>query len=275
MVSASTGGAVAAFVYIESNKDVLFGKVYIVGAVAVVFTVVWFFVLTAAANSIMLLVGAVTTAVSGGIGWYTALNKKDDLVMMHAVAKFEEQLQRMKEAEAKLSAALDTMMVSGKEIDKLDGEIKAEQAATEGTIKSIQKINGEAMETDKRAAHEKILVALADIDGNRTFEASECERLLRLLCNMSGREPDDPDIEGVRAAMPPLNDPTISMTAKEMHKLLNDINAFDLIMEPPADEFLKFGFKSREDSARKLPIEHIVDSPGRSDTAPTDPEEAA
>lgn len=274
MASASTAGAVAAFVYIESNKDVLFKYVYILGAISCVLAVVLFFL---PESSIILLIGATAAAVSGGIGWYTALNKKDDLNMMKAVAKFEEQLQRLKAAEAKLESALNTMMVSGQEIDALDREIKAEQDATEGTIKSIQKINGESMEADKRAAHEKILVQLADIDGNRTFERVECERIIRLLCNMAGRDPDDDLIEEVRQAMGPLNGGPM-MTSKEMHKLLNEINAFDLIMEPPPDEFQKEGFKSRQDSSRRLPVEHVIDSASAvvaADPVAADPEERA
>merc|ERR1712070_1005908 len=121
--------------------------------------------LFAMSGTVMYLISATGTAVCGGIGWYCALNKKDDLNMMRAVAKFKEQLGSMKEAEAKLASALQTMTVSGKKMDELEAEIKKEQDATEGTIKSIQKINGQAMEQDKRVAHERILCNLADMDG--------------------------------------------------------------------------------------------------------------
>jgi len=270
MVSASTGGAVAAFVYIESNKDVLFKYVHFAGYASILFTIVFFFL---PANSLILLVGASATAISGGIGWYTALNKKDDLNMMRAVAKFEEQLARLKAAEQKLDAALSTMTVAGADIDELNEEISKEQDATEATIRSIQKINGEAMDADKRTAHEKILVTLADIDGNRTFEVAECERLIRLLCNMSGKDPDDPIIEETRAKMPPLNEPGVSMTSKQMHSLLNTIDAFDIIMEPPEDFFKNEGFKSRQESRKRLTIPAQISSPGSGPSSP--PEDPA
>lgn len=272
MVSAQTGGAVAAFVYIESNKDVLFKYVHFAGFASVLFTLIFFFL---PASSIVLLVGATATAVSGGIGWYTSLNKKDDLNMMRAVAKFEEQLERLKAAEQKLDAALSTMTVAGADIDELNEEISKEQDATEATIRSIQKINGEAMDADKRSAHEKILVTLADIDGNRTFEVAECERLIRLLCNMSGKDPDDPIIEETRTKMPPLNEPGKSMTSKQMHTLLNDIDAFDIIMTPPEDFFKDQGFKSRNESKRRLTIPASLDDASAVSGGPSEPAEDA
>jgi hypothetical protein len=244
-MSGTTAVAVSAFVALESNKDVIFKYVYLVGCGNAVFCLAMFGLLSVMPGTIMFMVSAIGTASAGGIGWYCALNKKDDLNMMRAVAKFKEQLGRMKEAEAKLSSALATMTVSGKKMDELEAEIKTEQDATESTIKSIQKINGEAMSQDKRAAHERILCNLADMDGNRTFGADECHRLLRLLCNMSGKDPDDPLIIAFRAKLTPLSHNTI-LTSKQMNGLLNEIDAFDIIMEPPADDFVKFGFESRE-----------------------------
>ena len=138
----SPAQAVGIFVILETNKDPIFKRLWIVGVVACLYSVAITGVLLVGASTVVYLLSAVGTAVCGFFGWWASLNKKDDLNMMHQVAKLGEHLDRMKAAELKLESALESMLLSGADIDKIDDEINAEQDATEGTIVSIRRLNG-------------------------------------------------------------------------------------------------------------------------------------
>jgi hypothetical protein len=130
---------------------------------------------------------------TGGVvvGWWVCNNKKDDLVMMHALARFEEQLGELDQAEERLHAALETMLAADTDMHTLTAAITTATGEAKAQLAAIREHNERAARGTRRRVLDNVLVDLADDDGSLTMGPVQRRKLLRLIAHMAGRGADE------------------------------------------------------------------------------------
>ena len=124
-------------------------------------------------------------------GWWVCNNKKDDLVMMHALARFEEQLGELDQAEERLHAALETMLAADTDMHTLTAAITTATGEAKAQLAAIREHNERAARGTRRRVLDNVLVDLADDDGSLTMGPVQRRKLLRLIAHMAGRGADE------------------------------------------------------------------------------------
>ena len=85
-------------------------------------------------------------------------NKKDDLVMMHALARFEEQLGELDQAEERLHAALETMLAADTDMHTLTAAITTATGEAKAQLAAIREHNERAARGTRRRVLDNVLV---------------------------------------------------------------------------------------------------------------------
>ena len=124
-------------------------------------------------------------------GWWVCNNKKDDLVMMHALARFEEQLGELDQAEERLHAALETMLAADTDMHTLTAAITTATGEAKAQLAAIREHNERAARGTRRRVLDNVLVDLADDDGSLTMGPVQRRKLLRLIAHMANRGADE------------------------------------------------------------------------------------
>ena len=124
-------------------------------------------------------------------GWWVCNNKKDDLVMMHALARFEEQLGELDQAEERLHAALETMLAADTDMHTLTAAITTATGEAKAQLAAIREHNERAARGTRRRVLDNVLVDLADDDGSLTMGPVQRRKLLWLIAHMAGRGADE------------------------------------------------------------------------------------
>jgi len=240
----STVGIITGWVLIETNKDLIFQYLWLVGIASLVLSVSLSFALVAIGGEYVwtFYLSAIPTCISAGAGWYAAINKKNDRNLQYAVERFSQHLVRMEVAENRLATALETMRLSGTDIDQLDKEVNEEVRGIENNIKTISRINNENMESDKGHAHELAIVRVASRD--RFFGEPQIKRIDELVTNMSWAH-TPADLEAIQrlktALLDKLDKKPLAedgktrerLTAGEVQAILQTHKVFDFILAPP------------------------------------------
>ena len=175
-------------------------------------------------------------------GWWVCNNKKDDLVMMRALARFEEQMNELDQAEGRLRTALETMLAADTDINRLQGDITAATKEAEERLVRIQEHNKRAARGTRRRVLNRVLIRLADDNGTMTMCPVQRHKLLELVSNMAGRPRDSNEMtlfydalfrEPSEAALsgdePEFSEFSTNST-KDVLDQLEKLDAFEMIM---------------------------------------------
>ena len=189
-----TSLAIGVFVFLESNKPWLLREAWKGGVlVAPLSALLMALALATGAGwaQWVALVSAAVGVVAALAGWWVCNNKKDDLVMMHALARFEEQLRELDQAEERLHAALETMLAADTDMHTLTAAITAATGEAKAQLAAIREHNERAARGTRRRVLDSVLVDLADDDGSLTMGPVQRRKLLRLIAHMAGRGADE------------------------------------------------------------------------------------
>ena len=182
--------AIGGFVCLESNKSWLLREAWKGGMLVAPLSVVLMTVaLATGAGSAqwVALVSAAVGVAAALAGWWVCNNTKDDLVMMHALASFEEQMNALEQAEERLRTALETMLAADTDMDKLKDDVTAATNEAEKRLAEIQKHNERAACGTRRRVLNRVLIHLADDNGSMTMGPVQRRKILELFSNMAGR----------------------------------------------------------------------------------------
>ena len=187
--------AVGAFVWLETYKDVILRKVWVLGLACVATSAV-LLTLSAVAPAptgdaqqpkLIFAIGSFAQLVAALVGWWTCQNKKDDLNMMRSLAEMGRQVQRLEKAEGRLRGALDAMTVSGAEMDTLDAEIEASFATAQSQLAKIRVEQERRREGTKAHTLTNVLMKFVNMDDRPYwYDKQELKKLHNMICAMTG-----------------------------------------------------------------------------------------
>ena len=253
--------AIGGFVYVESNKSWLLREAWKGGMLVALLSVVLMTVAFATGAGWAQWVALVSAAVGVAAalaGWWVCNNKKDDLVMMRALARFEEQMNELDQAEGRLRTALETMLAAGADMNRLQSDITAANDEAEERLAEIREHNERATRGTRRRVLNRVLIRLADDNGTMTMCPVQRHKLLELVSNMVGRDSNEMKsfydalgleyaAEGVvgdagfrepsEAALPGVEPEFSEFSTKDVLDQLEKLDAFEMIMglEDPGD----------------------------------------
>jgi hypothetical protein len=241
--SLRAGAGVTLFMALMSYKPLIMQRMFAIGVCSGCFTLLLAFthflldeVDTAFVNGLAL-ISVCGTVLASVLAWWACVEKKDDLNMQRSVQRFHELLGELKAAEQKLRGALDTMLACSVDMDAVQLELRTAAAEGHEQLERISQHNERAITGEKRRVLDEVLLKVADLDGDMSYDAAERQRLLVLVRHMSGESTEsEPRLQRLERLFAAVCDESTELDHRRMLDILARCGVFEIIMGVPEEE---------------------------------------